>query len=134
MLLVLVLLKMHLVHIWIFLFLLTLNSLCQLIECDWAFQWLCGDKCIHEDYVCICGNKNFTQNDVDDYNCCNQGTCSQERDGNVRCPGSRQDWKEPCNGTCKQHALWGHSTILCADQTQCVESVYLCRGVPMCRE
>ena len=127
---------MHLVHIWIFLFLtLASNGLCQLIECNWAFQWLCGDKCIHEDSVCICGNENFTYNEVNDYNCCNQGPCSNQTDGNVKCPsGLKQNWEDPCNGTCKQHAQWGHTTTLCADQTQCVESVYLCRGVPKCRE
>ena len=127
---------MHLVHVWIFLFLtLASNSLCQRIECGWEMNWLCGDKCISEDNLCICGNETFTYNATDDYNCCNQGTCFKEMDGNVNCQiGSKQSWKLPCNGTCKQHAQWGHITTLCADQTQCVESVYLCRGVPKCRE
>ena len=110
------------------------NSLCQLIECDWAFQWLCGDKCIHEDSVCICGNENFTYNEVNNYNCCNQGTCLKEMDGNVKCQGSKHNWRVPCNGICKQDAEWGYTTLSCADQTQCVKSLTLCRGIPMCRE
>ena len=115
-------------------FVLPSNSLCQRIECDWTIEWLCGDKCLGEYNSCLCGNDTITLADSANYNCCNQGTCSEERDGNVKCPGKRQDWKVPCNGTCKQHAQWGHTTTLCANQTQCVESVYLCRGVPMCRE
>ena len=110
------------------------NSLCQRIECDWAIEWLCGDKCVREYNSCLCGNDTITLADSANYNCCNQGTCLKERDGNVKCHGLKHNWRVPCNGLCKQHAEWGFTTISCADQTQCVKSVSLCRGIPVCQE
>ena len=123
---------MHILEIWIFLFLtLASNSLCQRIECDWAAEWLCGDKCIGQHNSCLCGNDTITSAD---YNCCHQGTCFKEMDGNVTCHGLKQSWRFPCNGICSQVAGWGYTTISCADQTQCVKSVSLCKGSPICRE
>ena len=127
---------MHVLEIWIFLFLtLASNSLCQRIECDWAAaEWLCGNKCLGQYNLCICGNESITLADTYNYNCCNHGTCYKEMDGNVKCQGLRQDWRVPCNGVCKQYAIHGITTIACADQTQCVKSASLCGGVPVCRE
>ena len=126
---------MHVVEIWIFVFLtLASNSLCQRIECNWAAQWLCGDQCLGQYNSCLCGNETITYNDAYDYNCCNQGTCSKEVDGNVKCQGLRQDWRVPCNGECKQYAVLGYTTIACNDQQQCVKSISLCQGVPVCHE
>ena len=56
---------MHVLEIWIVLFLtLVSNSLCQRIECDWAAEWLCGDKCIGEHNSCLCGNDTITSDDA----------------------------------------------------------------------
>ena len=110
------------------------NSLCQRIECDWAIEWLCGDKCVGEYNSCLCGNDTITLAESVNYNCCNQGPCFKEMDGNVKCHGLKHNWRVPCNGICKQDAEWGYTTISCADQTQCVKSVSLCRGIPVCQE
>ena len=126
---------MHVVEIWICLFLsLASNSLCQRIECDWAVEWLCGDQCLGDNHLCLCGNETINLPDATEYSCCNQGTCSKEINGNVKCNGLRQNWREPCNGECKQGAEWGHTTISCQDKKQCVNVVTLCRGVPICQE
>ena len=126
---------MHVLEIWIFLFLtLASNSICQRIECEWAAEWLCGDKCLGQYNSCFCGNDTITFAESYNYNCCNQGTCFKEMDGNVKCHGLKQNWRVPCNGKCSQVAEWGATTISCADQTQCVKSVSLCWGVPICRE
>ena len=122
------------IKIWICLILaLPSNSLCQRIECDWVTEWLCGDKCIGEHNICLCGNATLAYPPVN-YNCCNQETCFKEINGNVKCQGLIQNWGIPCNGICKQHAEWGYTTISCADQTQCVRSISLCKGVPICKE
>ena len=126
---------MHVLEIWIVLFLtLVSNSLCQRIECDWTAEWLCGDKCIGEHNSCLCGHDTITSDDAHIFNCCNQETCLKGMDGNVKCRGLKQTWEFPCNGICIQGAEWGYTTILCADQTQCVKSITLCNGVPLCRE
>ena len=126
---------MHVVDIWICVFLsLASNSLCQIIECDWTTEWLCGDQCLGQYNSCVCGNETIILANASTYNCCNQGTCSKEMDGNVNCHGSKQTWRFPCNGECKQFAYAGYTTISCADKQQCVKSASLCRGVPVCHE
>ena len=129
---------MHLLDICVFLFLtLPSNSLSQeRIECNWAADWLCGDKCLGKYNLCVCGNETITLADVinNNYNCCNEGTCFKEFDGNVKCHGLKQNWRVPCNGACKQHAELGYTTISCQDHTQCAKSVTLCQGVPICQE
>ena len=126
---------MHILEIWICVFLtLASNSLCQRIECDWAVEWLCGDQCLSEYKSCLCGNDTITLADATKYICCNQGTCTKEMDGNVKCHGLRQNWREPCNKECKQYAQEGYTTLSCQDKKQCVKSVSLCRGVPACQE
>ena len=127
---------MPLVKIWIFLCLtLVPNSLCQRSECDWASEWLCGDKCLGQpDHFCLCGNDTITFAESNSYNCCNQETCFKEMNGNVMCSGLKQNWRVPCNGICKQDAYSGFTTTSCRDQKQCVKSINLCRGVPVCQE
>ena len=110
------------------------NSLCQRIDCHWADQYLCGDKCLGEDNLCVCGNETITLEDAFGYICCNQGTCFKEMDGNVKCHGLKQDWRLPCNKTCKQDAYFGYSTMLCNDQKQCVKPIALCQGTLICNE
>ena len=126
---------MHVLEIWIFVFLtLASNSLCQRIECNWAVEWLCGDQCLGTYNSCLCGNVTIVLTDAPNYNCCNQGTCSKEMDGNVKCHGLKQEWRIPCNGSCKQYANYGLTTIACADLKRCVKVITLCRGVPICHE
>ena len=123
------------VYIWIFLFLsLASNNLCQRIDCNWGAEWLCGDRCLNEGNSCMCGNQTITFADATNYNCCNEGTCFKEMNGNVKCHGLKQDWRLPCHGICKQSAIYGLTTLACADQNQCVKAIALCRGVPICRE
>ena len=125
---------MHVVKIWIFLFLtLASNSLCERIECHWEAEYLCGDKCLGIDNLCLCGNETITYADYN-YICCNEKACFKELDGNVRCDGLKQGWWVPCNGLCKQFAYSGYTTIACADLKQCVQAEVLCRGVPFCHE
>ena len=127
---------MHAANIWIFPFLtFASNSLCKRIECHWHSDYLCGDKCLGQDNLCLCGNETITAADASlNYICCNDDTCFKEFDGNVRCHGLKQDWNLPCNGSCKQYAFYGLTTIACADLKQCVKSISLCRGVPICNE
>lgn len=120
---------------WIFLLLsLGANILCERINCNWEYEYLCGNQCLGEDNLCMCGNDPMTLADAYVYNCCNQGTCSKDMDGNVKCHGSKQHWRVPCNEICKQTAYWGLSTMACEDKEQCVKSITLCRGVPICHE
>ena len=126
---------MHTVKIWIFLLLtFASNSLCERIECHWGAEYLCGDKCLGTDNLCLCGNETITYTDALYYNCCNDETCFKEFDGNVRCHGLKQDWRLTCNGSCRQYANYGLTTIACSDLQQCVKAITLCRGVPICRE
>ena len=125
---------MYVVKIWIFLYLSLANSLCQRIECDWAADWLCGDQCLGHYNLCLCGNETITFADAVNYNCCNERACFKELDGTVNCLGLKQDWRIICNGSCKQYAPSGLTTIACADLKQCVKTVTLCRGVPICHE
>ena len=108
------------------------------IECRWSAEYLCGDKCTKIANTCYCGNGNITFDDAHDVSCCNQRECVKDDVidiGNVHCPdGSIQSWREPCNGRCKQYAAYGHSTISCEDQKQCVKELILCRGIPFCNE
>ena len=126
---------MHVAEIFLFISLAS-NSLCQRIECDWLTEWLCGDQCLGEaeDHLCLCGNDTLTSADSVTHNCCNQETCFKEIDGNVKCQGFKQNWRVPCNGKCKQLASAGLTTTSCVDQKQCVKSIQLCRGVPVCHE
>ena len=127
---------MHILEIWICVFLsLASNSLCQRIECDWAADWLCGDQCLGQDKLCMCGNETITlATDAINYNCCYQGTCLKETNGTVKCHGLKQEWRAPCNGICKQESFTGYSTISCNDQEQCVKPITMCLGVPICYE
>ena len=127
---------MHVVEIWIFLFLsLASIMLCQKIDCHWGAEYICGDKCLGEYNSCYCGNETFTSPEANDYICCNQKACFKEMDGNVRChDGLKQSWRFPCNGKCRQLSMWGFTTIPCEDHLQCVNSITLCKGVPVCHE
>ena len=108
------------------------------IECRWSAEYLCGDKCTKIANICQCGNDTISFNDAHDVSCCNQRECVKDDVvdiGNVHCPdGVIQRWQEPCNGNCKQYAAYGHSTISCEDQKQCVKELILCRGIPLCNE
>ena len=121
---------------WIWL-LLSFVSKClgQRIECTWGYEYLCGDKCLGLEHTCLCGNESITLDDTPNYNCCNNGTCFKDLIGNVECHGGvKQNWRVPCNGTCKQYAKYGLTTIPCSDEKQCVRAISLCRGVPLCNE
>ena len=106
------------------------------IECRWSAEYLCGDKCLKISELCRCGNDIIKFNDAYDFSCCNQGECIRdEYIGNVYCPdGLKQSWEEQCHGRCKQYAKYGHSTMSCEDQRQCVKELILCRGHPLCDE
>ena len=126
---------MHTVKIWIFLLLtFASNSLCERIECHWGAEYLCGDKCLDYNNLCLCGIETITFADTYDYNCCNEKACFKELDGNVKCYGLKQDWRMPCNGSCRQFANVGLTTIACADLKRCVKATTLCKGVPVCHE
>ena len=108
------------------------------IECRWSAEYLCGDKCTKIANTCFCGNGTITFDDAKEFNCCNKRECVKDdviNTGHVHCPdGSIQKWQDPCNGRCKQYAAYGHTTISCEDQAQCVKELILCRGIPMCNE
>ena len=124
----------------LFSILLTLGfgCICEKLQCNWGRQYLCGDTCIWYDLhsFCLCGNETLTPEMVyyDHYTCCNQGACHEDWSGNVSCNGMVQHFELPCHGSCKQSPGFGLSTFSCKDQTQCVEELKLCRGVPNCRE
>ena len=82
----------------------------------------------------MCGNETITLPNAFNCNCCNQGTCFKEMNGDVKCQGLKQSSEVPCNGMCKQDANFGETTISCKDQKECVKTVQLCKGVPICRE
>ena len=105
-------------------------------ECRWSAEYLCGDKCLKVANSCYCGNETIKFDDAQNRSCCNQGECVKDDViGNVRCPnGSTHNWRTPCNGTCKQYAKYGHSTISCDDKEQCVKELTLYRGYPVCNE
>ena len=107
----------------------------QRIECTWSSEYLCGDKCLGLEHLCLCGNESITYYDTTMYNCCNHGTCFKDLTGNVECHGGvKQNWRDPCDGACRQYARYGYNTIACSDQKQCVNELILCRGVPICNE
>ena len=64
---------------WICL-LLSFVSKChgQRIECTWGYEYLCGDKCLGLEHLCLCGNESITYDDTANYNCCNNGTCFKD--------------------------------------------------------
>ena len=108
------------------------------IECRWSKEYLCGDKCTKIANTCYCGNDTISFNDAHYVSCCNQRECLKDDVvdiGNVHCPdGVIKSWKDLCNGNCKQYAAYGHTTISCEDQAQCVKEFILCRGIPLCNE
>ena len=120
-------------------FLVLLTSLtfvvCLRIECDWAREFLCGDKCLSNQNTCHCGNDTLAYNYANQYYCCQEpNTSCETKNGNVTCQGEPQKWGEPCYGSCKQTARYGFTTLPCADQKECYLGVGACRGTPQCTE
>ena len=111
------------------------NILGERSECHWGTEYLCGDKCLLLQNQCRCGEETFSFKDSIDYICCNQGTCMNDWDGSVKCNnGSKQNWRVPCNGRCEQEGRYGITLLSCKDQKQCVKTLTVCRGVPVCSE
>ena len=125
---------LHKLKVWMLVvnYLLSKSFCTQRIECHWGTEFLCGDKCLLLTSLCQCGNETIS---LADANCCHQASCFKGLDGNVQCQdGRKQNWRVPCDGSCKQVALFGYQTILCSDQLQCVQEASLCRGFPLCNE
>ena len=120
----------------LFVFSWTKSSVTERIECHWQAETLCGDKCLKvgSGPQCMCGNETITFEETGNYICCHKGTCFEDFNGNINCHGIKQNWRLPCNGTCKQYARYGLTTTSCKDQKQCVKEVLLCRGAPICNE
>ena len=112
-----------------------MKSHCQRIDCDWSYEFLCGDKCVSQTNQCFCGGDIISYDDTLEYVCCNNGTCVKDMiDGSVHCNGVKLTWRDPCNGLCKQEAFYGTATVSCENGRQCVREVSICKGSPRCSE
>ena len=123
-------------RIFLMLTLLFMSSQCQRIECDWSYEFICGDKCVLQENSCFCGRDIILYKDTAFHVCCNTDACFKDMiDGSVHCNnGVKQTWRQPCNGVCKQAANYGLTTVPCENGKQCVEEAALCRGSPLCTE
>ena len=109
---------------------------CQRIECQWHWQYLCGDLCLSNLKTCHCGSDTFTFKDSSDYYCCHQpNTCQEDWwTGKFQCQGQKKWWNESCDGSCGQNAQRGYTMLPCKDQSQCYIGIFACRGKPQCKE
>ena len=105
------------------------------IECDWAYEFLCGDKCLGNGNTCHCGNDSFDFNQAWDNYCCQEpNTSCRNWNGNIYCQGQKLRWNKPCHGSCRQKARRGYTMLPCADQEDCYVGIMACRGKPQCKE
>ena len=108
---------------------------CQRIDCNWYFEYRCGNKCLDKDKACICGNETMMYSDTYHNNCCNYDDCiKDEKLGTVYCPGVQQNFHLPCQGMCKQDSWQGNNMVLCNDQSYCYLESVACLGMPNCKE
>ena len=120
-------------------FLVLLTSLtfvvCLRIECDWAREFLCGDKCLRNNKICYCGNDTLPFNQAWDNYCCQEpNTSCETRNEDVLCQGQKLRWNKPCYGICTQDAQNGDTLLPCDDKKQCYQGSSACRGKPLCAE
>ena len=107
------------------------------IECNWASQFLCGDKCLRNSKTCYCGNDNYVYNEALYNYCCPESNtpCAKTRNGDVRCrQGQKLWWNKPCHGSCRQDAKYGNTMLPCDDKNQCYQGIDACMGTPQCTE
>ena len=109
---------------------------CLLLQCDWNLEFICGDQCVNiEHNICHCGNDILDYMNISDIAsniCCNERSCSRDSQGNIHCPGIKQDGALPCGNQCHQTAAWGYQSYLCQDQSQCYQRIHSCQGKAQC--
>ena len=107
----------------------------QRVECDWRYEYLCGDQCTNNEKVCHCGQTNMTRLHSATFTCCNQSPCVKDSNENVQCfNGQKQGFWTPCHGKCQQWAKYGYTGYECESQNQCFIGVWSCQGSPKCAE
>ena len=116
--------------------LISLNFVvCSRIECNWSTQFLCGDQCLNNDKTCHCGNGNFAFKLAYDYYCCQKpNTSCKIWNGDIACQGQVLFFNEPCYGSCRQIARYGHTMLPCDDKNECYVGIFACMGTPECTE
>ena len=118
-------------------FLISIASVvCSRIECNWRYEFLCGDKCLRNELTCICGNDKFDLKQPDHYCCIEPNTtCKQTtEEKDVQCQGQVLSLDQTCHGSCRQHAKYGYTMLPCTDQNECYLGITACRGKSVCRE
>ena len=123
--------------ITVMLLLLTVTVVRGKDNCKSYFHYLCGDLCIHQKYMCHCGNDTLDYKYK--YYCClpppppgDTEQCKNSTDGAGHCPtGGKLRISEPCQGSCfnqyqNNTSLGSRSQFRCANG-QCVWSGSLCR-------
>ena len=120
-------------------FLVLLTSLtfvvCLRIECDWAREFLCGDKCLSNQNTCHCGNDSLRLSQGWDNYCCQEpNTFCETRNRDIQCQGQKLLKNQTCHGSCKHIAVHGFTMLPCADQKECYEGIFACNGKPQCTE
>ena len=105
-------------------------------DCHWFREFLCGDKCLNNQYYCFCGNDIIDYSGSLNHTCCNSETCTKNNlePGNVYCNGTKQKWEDTCDGKCLQHSTYGYNNLLCDDHINCYLEVNACFGKPLCAE
>ena len=105
------------------------------IECDWATEFLCGDKCLGISERCGCGEHIFDSNHGHSVYCCQEpNTSCRKAWYGIDCKGQVLYKHHPCHGSCKQKARNGYTMLPCADQKECYEGIFACNGKPQCTE
>ena len=107
---------------------------CSRIECEWNFEFLCGNLCLENDKTCHCGNDKFAYNQAS--YCCQEPntSCEKTRDGDIQCQGQKLFRNQTCHGSCRQVPGGGYTMLLCADQEECYLGISACHGKPKCTE
>ena len=108
---------------------------CSRIECDWQYEFLCGDHCLGILNTCYCGNDSLPLNKAGDKYCCQEpNTSCRTKNGDIQCQGQVLLKNQTCHGFCTQDAEYGFTMLPCDDQKECYTGYKACKGKPLCTE
>ena len=101
-------------------------------------EYICGDECVSQGKLCICGSQLFPYGAGRQFVCCNTIPCLVLPGGVWCTEGSIQRALDTCKignvSSCKQVPNYGYTTLPCDDQTHCYPKFYSCQGVALCSE
>ena len=113
-------------------------------ECDLSIgQYKCGNLCMDEYDVCLCGNVELSGGVYKNYCCVNPGEqCFREEGGNVAsCPtGQTLKIDQPCHQKCygdyntSESFSYFSSQYTCDGETECLSVSSMCQGLSWCGE